>query len=83
MDQAEITFHNNAAIKVQVQIFTGRTLVGTCVAGPGETGVLPAESARYDIFLKNSATGWEVARQLNSEARSVTLSSHNGRYIIT
>lgn len=83
MTKTEITFHNKAEIKVQAQIFTGRTLIGTCVAGPGETRSLPAESVRYDIFLKNGATGWEIARKLNIEAQTLTLSQQKGRYVIT
>lgn len=83
MVETEITFHNKAEIKVQAQIFTGRTLVSTCVAGPGETGVLPAKSVRYDIYLRNGTTGWEIARKLNSEAKTLTLSQLKGRYIIT
>lgn len=78
----EITFHNKVEIKVQAQIFTGNTLVGTCVAGPGETGVLPAESVRYDIYLKDGATGWVIARQMGSDAKFLTLTRSNGRYII-
>ena len=83
MAETEITFHNKAEIRVQAQIFTGRTLVSTCVAGPGEIRILPAESVRYDIYLKNGATGWEIARKLDSEAKTLTLSHHKGRYIIT
>jgi hypothetical protein len=83
MTETEITFHNRIELKVQAQIFNGRTLVSTCVAGPGETHVLPAESVRYDIFLKNGVTGWEIARKLNSEATTFTLSRQKGRYVIT
>jgi hypothetical protein len=83
---AEITFHNKAEIKVQAQIFSGRTLVGTCVAGPGETRSLPAEpaeSVHYDIYLKNGATGWGIAHKLDSAAKTFTLSQQKGRYVIT
>lgn len=83
MAETEITFHNMAAIKVQVQIYTGRTLAGTFVAGPGESGVLPAELERYDIYLKNGVTGWEIAHKLNCAAKTLTLSQQNGRYVIT
>ncbi len=83
MTKPEITFHNKSEIKVQAQIFAGRTLVGTCVAGPGETRSLPAESARYDIYLKNGVTGWEIAHKLDSEAKTLTLSQQKGRYVIT
>ena len=81
---AEITFHNKTEIKALAQIFTGRTLVSTCLAAPGETCVMPAETAKYDIYFKNGATGWELARKLDSEAKSLTLMRHNqGRYVIT
>lgn len=81
--ETEITFHNKANLRVQAQIFVGRTLISTCVTDPDEVGILTATSARYDIFLKNGATGWELARKLNSEAKVLTLSQQNGRYIIT
>ena len=68
---------------MQAQIFAGRTLISTCVAGPGETRVLPAEAERYDIYLKNGATGWEIARKLGSEAKTLTLSQEKGRYVLT
>lgn len=83
MAETEITFHNKSGIKVQAQIFSGRTLLGTCLAGPGEIRTLLAELVRYDVFLKDGATGWELARKLDSEARTLTLSRHKGRYIIS
>ena len=83
MAETEITFHNEAGIRVQAQIFTGRTLVSTCVAGPGEIRILLTEPMPYDIFLKNGATGWEIARKLDSEAKTVTLRQHKGRFVIT
>lgn len=67
---------------MQAQIFTGRTLVSTSVADPGETILLHAESTPYDIYFKNGATGWEITRQLNSEAKSVTLRRKDGRYVV-
>jgi hypothetical protein len=79
----EITFHNKAEIRVQAQIFAGNLLVSTCVAGPGETNKMPVESARYDIYLKNGISGWQVASMLDSEARNLTLRKDNGRYVIT
>jgi len=82
MAEIEITFHNEVEIRVQAQIFAGHTLISTCVTGPGETGLLRAESAPYDIFFKNGATGWELARQLNSEAKTVTLQHQKGRYVM-
>lgn len=83
MVETEITFHNKAQLRVQAQIFMGRTLVSTCVAGPDEVGVLMATSTRYDIFFKSGVTGWEIARKLNSEAKTLTLSQQKGRYTIT
>jgi hypothetical protein len=84
MLKSEITFHNKSEIKALAQIFTGRTLVSTCLAGPGETCILPTESARYDIFLRNGATGWEIARKLDSEAKTLTLmKQREGWYVIT
>lgn len=83
MTVTEVTFCNKSEIKVQAQIFTGRALVSTCVANPGEICTLPIHSARYDIYLKNGATGWEIAHKLDSEAKSLTLIRHNGRYIMT
>jgi hypothetical protein len=78
-----VTFHNKAKIKVQAQIFTGHTLISTCLAGPGETQTLPAASIPYDIFFKNGSTGWEVARELNSKAKTLTLSQGEGCYTVT
>lgn len=83
MTQTELTFHNNIKLKVQAQIFLGRTLICTCLANPGEVCTLLAESTRYDIFFKNGATGFELARKLNNEAIRLTLSLVNGRYILT
>jgi hypothetical protein len=82
MVEKQITFHNNTEIRVQAQIFAGRTLVSTCVVGSGETRSLPSRSSRFDIFFKNGATGWEIARKLDSEAESFTLSQHKMRYTI-
>ena len=83
MAAAELTFHNQIKMRVQAQIFLGRTLISTCLANPGEVCVLLADSSRYDIFFKNGATGWEITRKLNNEANSLTLSLQNGRYILT
>jgi hypothetical protein len=82
MVETEITFHNETEIRVQAQIFVGRTLISTCVADPGEIRILPAKSLRYDIFFKNGATGWEIARKLDSDTKSFTLSQHKRRYTI-
>jgi hypothetical protein len=83
MAEIEVTFHNAAEIRVQAQIFAGRTLVSTCVVDPGEDRILLAESAPYDIFFKNGVTGWEVARELDSVANEVTLWNRLGRYGLT
>jgi hypothetical protein len=82
MPEAEITIQNTTESKVHAQIFAGRTLVSTCVAGPGETCILLVTSLRYDVFFKDGATGWEIARKLDSVAKSFVLSQHNGRYTI-
>jgi hypothetical protein len=83
MAETEVTFHNEVKIRVQAQIFIGPTLVSTYVASPGEVCVLPAESTRFDIFFKHGVTGWEIARKLDNEAKTLTLSQQKGRYIIT
>ncbi len=83
MVATEIVLHNMAELRVQMQLYDGRALVGTCVVGPGESGSLPAELERYDIYLKNSTTGWEIGHQLNSATKTLTLSQQNGRYVIT
>lgn len=83
MTTTELKFHNNIKLKVQAQIFLGRTLISTCLANPGEVCTLLAESSQYDIFFKNGATGRELARRLNNEANNLTLSLQNGRYILS
>jgi hypothetical protein len=83
MAETELTFHNKIKMRVQAQIFIGRTLISTCLANPGEVCVLLTEFSRHDIFFKNGATGRELARKLNNEADSLTLSQLNGRYILT
>jgi hypothetical protein len=79
----QITFHNKIEIKTLAQIFVEQTLISTCLAGPGETCILSAESGQYDIFFKNGVTGWELARKLGGKARKVTLSRNKGRYVIS
>jgi hypothetical protein len=83
MATTEITFHNKIEMKVQAQIFSGGTLISTSVAGPGEIRTLPSESVPYDIYFKNGTTGWGLAHKLDSNVKTVTLSLHRGRYIIT
>ena len=77
-----ITFHNKTEMRVMAQIFVGRALISTCMLDPGETRILPSGSLRFDIFFKNGATGWEVGRKLDSDARSFTLSKHQTRYTV-
>lgn len=81
--EKEITFHNHIEMRVQAQIFTGRKLISTCMADPGQTSSLPAMSVRYDIYLKSGATGRGIAHKLDSEAQTFTLSQQKGRYVIT
>ena len=83
MTETEIIFENKADIRVQAQIFAESILVSSCMADPGATQTLSVGPAHYDIYLKNGITGWRVAYKLNSEAKSLTLSLKNGRYIIT
>ena len=83
MTELEITFNNNIDIRTQAQIFLEGTLAGTCVVDPGETGVLSVEPGRYDIYLKNSTTGWEIIHKLDCEAKTLTLSQQKGRYVIS
>ena len=82
MAEIKITFHNKIDIRAQAQIFMDSALVSTGVVDPGETCVLSAESGRYDIYCKNSVTGWELAHKLDGEASVVTLSRRKGRYVI-
>jgi len=82
MAEIKITFHNNIDIRAQAQIFMEGALICTGVTDPGETCVLLAESGRYDIYCKNSATGWELAHKLDGEAPVITLSQRKGRYVI-
>jgi hypothetical protein len=79
----KVTFHNKAAIKIQAQIYAGRALISACLAGPGETHTISADSTPFDIFFRNGATGWEVARQLNSDAETFTLNQLQGKYSLT
>ena len=82
MAELEVKFRNKATIRVQAQIFMGRTLVSTALASPGETILLSVESIPYDVYFKNGATGWEITRQLDSKATTVTLLRKAGRYIM-
>ncbi|HSH02925.1 MAG TPA: hypothetical protein VLL52_10435 [Anaerolineae bacterium] len=82
MGEVKITFNNNINIRTQVQIFIEQELVITDVVDPGESSVLLIPSSRYDVYLKNGLTGWELARKLNSEAQTITLIQHKGRYVI-
>jgi hypothetical protein len=80
--ETKITFHNKTETRVMAQIFEGRTLISTCMLDPGETRILQSGLLRLDIFFKNGATGWEVARKLDSDAKSFTLSKHQTRYTV-
>jgi hypothetical protein len=82
MTETKVTVHNESELRVQAQIFAGRALIDTCVLNPGEIHVLSAEPQRYDIFLKNGATGWEIARKLDIEFTTVSLRHEKGRYVI-
>lgn len=82
MAEKGIAFYNETEIRVQAQIFAGRALEGTCVLDPGERHVLPVAPRRYDIFLKNGTTGWELARQLDCDYTMVTLRREKGRYVL-
>ena len=74
--EEQVTFHNKPEIRVQAQMFTGRILVSTCLADPGESHTLQSSSVRYDIYLKNAATGWEITRKRDNAAATVTLCKH-------
>jgi hypothetical protein len=80
--ETKITFHNRTEMRVMAQIFVGRALISTCMLDPGETRILQSRSSRFDIFFKNGATGWEVARKLDSDAKSFTLSKHQRQYTV-
>jgi len=80
--ETKITFHNKTEMRVMAQIFVGRALISTCMLDPGETRILQSGSSRFDIFFKNGATGWEVARKLDSDAKSFTLSKHQRQYTV-
>ncbi len=82
MVETEITFHNKTEIRVQAQIYAGRTLVSTCVVDPGQIRSVSANSLRYDVFFKNGATGWEIARKLDTDTTNFTLSHDKRRYTI-
>lgn len=83
MVKIEIKFHNKIEIRTLAQIFMEQTLVSSGMAEPGESCILSAESGRYDIYVKNGLTGWELARKLGGEARNVTVSQRKGRYVIS
>jgi len=83
MVEEQITFHNRADIRVQAQIYTGRILVSTCLAKPGEIHTLQCGSVRHDIYLRDAATGWELTRKRDNEAATVILSQRQGHYILT
>ena len=45
MGETEIVFHNMAELRVQLQLYDGRSLAGTCVFGRGGRARLPADLA--------------------------------------
>ena len=83
MAKIEITFHNKIDIRAQAQIFIESMLVSTGVVDPGQSCILLADAGPYDIYFKHGVTGWELARKLDSDAITVTLSQHKGRYTIS
>lgn len=83
MEEEQVTFHNEANIRIQAQIFSGRTLVSTCLAEPGDIHTLKSGSVRHDIYFKNAATGWEVASIRDNEAKTVTLRRLKGHFILS
>lgn len=82
MTETKITFHNNAEMRVQAQIFSENELVSTCFADPGESLTMPVTSVNYDIYCKNGITGWRIAYKLDSDAKTLTLSKSRGNYTI-
>jgi hypothetical protein len=82
MAKIQITFHNRIGIRTLAQIFVERALISTALAEPGETCTLSADPGNYDIFFKNGMTGWELTRKLGGNSKQVTLSEHNGRYVV-
>lgn len=82
MEENDITFHNEIKIKVQTQIFVENELVSTSLVEPGQSCTMISRASRFDIYCKNSITGWRLAYKLNSEANILTLSGYHGGYII-
>lgn len=80
--ETSVSFHNKTEMRVMAQIFVEHALISTCIVDPGETRTSSSGSLRFDIFFKNGATGWEVARKLDSDARSFTLSKHQRQYTV-
>lgn len=78
----QVTFQNKTSISVQAQIFMAYTLISTCVAAANESCTLLTHSVKYDIYLRDAATGRMVARKQDSEAELVTLQTGQGRYVI-
>ena len=83
MTELEITFNNKIDIRTQAQVFFRGELADTCMVNPGETCVLSVEPGRYNIYLKNSVTGWEITHKLDCKTKTLTLSQHKGRYVIS
>jgi len=83
MSEEQLTFHNEALIRVQAQVFTGRSLISTCLANPGETHILQTGPTGHDIYLRDASTGMVIARKCGNEAAVVVLSLHQGHYILS
>ena len=83
MEELEVKFRNEATIKVQAQVFAGQFLVSTGLVEPGGVITLLAEAIPFDIYCKNSANGWEVARSLESRVTNIHLHIKNGKYLIS
>ena len=83
MAEEQVTFHNEAHIRVQAQVFLGRSLISTCLASPGEIHTLQTGSAQHDIYLRDAATGLVIAHRRDNEATDVVLSRQHGRYILS
>jgi len=83
MSVEEISFLNKTKIRIQAQIFSGRQLISTCVADPGEMYTLQCGSAGHDIYCRHASTGWEIAHKRNNKTISVTLSQQRERFILS
>lgn len=83
VEEEQVTFRNKADMRVQAQMSTGRTLVSTCLAEPGEIHILKSGSVRHDIYLKNAAIGWKVASRRDNESKTISLRLLKGHFILS